>query len=134
MIRAQGLYTPMVKYSFSTIFDKKLSDIIDKFNEVKNETKDTSKKGMLLSNNKKSSKKDKDGRSKGVIKSWDEAKESCIKGDFFIDCRCDEIFNQGYIHTLRIYPDKLKIEEMKIRKSVYIETHLGIKKKHFKKN
>ena len=130
-IRAQGIYSPTIKYSFSVIFNSKISETIDQLDKAQTKPEDDKKIEKADSVDKEKPEV-KEG-SKGITKNWDEIKESCIKDSFFIDCRGDEIFNQSYLHTLRIDPSKLESEEMKIQKSVYIETRLGIEEKTFRR-
>ena len=109
---ASGEYSSTIRYSFSTVFDPKVTKLIAELNEL-------------------ASQRDR-GRSKKdtkTIKSWKEAVGSCLVNEFTIDCRCDEVFNQGYFQTMKISSYRLQIEEAKVKKSVYIETHIGIEEK-----
>ena len=136
-VRARGKYTPMVKYSFGSIFDPRVSGIIEHLNDVQVESNEVALKqneavkGQVV--DPMNHRKLKEKGTKKTIRSWDDVKESSIKDNSFIDCRGDEIFNQGYIHTLKINQNKLRIEELKIQKSIYIETHLGIEDKAFQR-
>ena len=130
-LKARGDYIPTIRYSFSVAFNSEISEIIGQSDKTQITFNQDKKKGGLGSIDKNWSEEAQGDAEefKNMAKSQDKAKESCIKDDFFIDCRCDEIFNQSYVHTLRIDPTELEIEELKIRKSVYIETHPEIEGK-----
>ncbi len=110
---ASGTYTSAINYSFSNIFDPKITESIIELNEL--DTGDNNKKEKKLN--------------KHILKSWKEAIGSCFVDELTIDCRCDEVFNQGQFQIMQINSYSLQIEEVKINKSVYMETNVGIETK-----
>ncbi len=108
---ANGKYSSAVCYTFSSVFDPKVTEAILQLNELELNRKEGSK------------------GSKDVLKSWKETIGSCFIDDFTIDCRADEVFNQGHSQIMKINPHRLQIEGVKIEKSVYMETSIGIEEK-----
>ena len=98
---ARGEYTSLLKYSFAAIFREDLSGILSsKVQEQESKVSDLQPETIFT-------------------------RDTCIRDPFFLDSRGQELFNQSYLYTLAIKPDRKKIDEQKIRRSVYIETHLG---------
>ena len=109
---ASGEYSSTIRYSFSTIFDPRVTKVIFELNKL------TSQRDQ-----------DKSQKDANAIKSWKEAVGSCLVNELTIDCRCDEVFNQGFFQTMNISSYRLQIEEAKVKRSVYIETRMGIEEK-----
>lgn len=62
------------------------------------------------------------------------AVDSAIKNPFFLDTRGNQLFNQSYLYILKIDSEKIQIEEQKIKRAVYIETHLGAEEAALRKD
>ena len=108
---ANGKYSSAIHYTFSSVFDEKITEAIIQLNELE------------------SNRKVKSQVSKNVLQNWKETIGSCFVDDLTIDCRADEVFNQGQFQMMEINDHRLHIEEIKIKKSVYMETNVGIEEK-----
>ncbi|MCS6984508.1 MAG: hypothetical protein NZM25_05190 [Leptospiraceae bacterium] len=100
---ARGKYTSLLKYSFAAIYRDDLEKILTE-SPPENKGKKTFTPQEIES---------------------PVTEDSCIKDPFFLDSRGQELFNQSLLYTLKINPDRQRMEEQKIRKAVYIETHIG---------
>lgn len=107
-IQAKGEYTSVVNYNIATLYDENLENILTEMPSHKTEEQKITKQPVS-----------------GGLGSWKEIKDSAIKDPYFLDSRGKELFNQSYLYILEINSEKFKVEEQKIRRSVYIETHLG---------
>ena len=97
---AEGDYTSLLTYNISVIFQKELDGIIQ--TQGATQTK-----------------------KKAVKEKWTEIRETCIKTPYLLDSRGDQLFNQSYIYVLKMNEDRVTVEEQKIKRAMYIETHLG---------
>lgn len=95
-VHAEGIYSAVIRYTFSTVFQEDLE-----FSSEKIEVKQKKETKVKQSSN------------------------SCIKSDFYLDSRGTEIFNQGLVYTMELDEGRVRLDEKKIRVSVYVETHLG---------
>ena len=108
---AQGEYKRSIRYDFNSIFSKEINDFLFETHGMDDEYYLEKK-----------------------INNPRVFRESCIKNSFAVDTRGNEFFNQGSLYILNIKPDKLQLEQEKIRKAFYIEKHLGSEQKLFKQD
>ena len=97
---AEGEYTSLITYQISVIFQKDLESIIETTPQVKAETRKPKE-------------------------TWKDIRETCIKTPYLLDSRGDQLFNQSYLYILKMNEDRVTVEEQKIKRAMYIETHLG---------
>ncbi|MBV6492968.1 MAG: hypothetical protein LDLANPLL_00975 [Turneriella sp.] len=103
-ITVHAEYTSQIHYTYSVIFREDLAEIIENNTVVRNEDKP-----QLHSR----------------IEPTKESRETAIKSPFLLDTRGSEQFNQTHAYILEVNEARFSLEEAKIKKSMYIETHLG---------
>lgn len=54
-----------------------------------------------------------------------EVRDTAIKSPYLLDTRGSEHFNQTHAYVLEIDEARFQLEEAKVRRSIYVETHLG---------
>ena len=104
---AKGTYFNGINYSFSTVFNPEIVEVVNNLNEIS----------------------DNNQKIKKSIKSYKDIKESCLINDYNIDCRCEELFNQLYTQIMQINSYRSKVEESKIQKCIYFEKNIAIEEK-----
>lgn len=102
-ITARGHYSNQINYSYSVVFREDIAEIIEGL-EVVQRTHETKV------------------RAPEPIK---ETRDAAIKSPFLLDTRGSETFNQTYAYVLEINQSRFTLEEAKINRSIYVETHLG---------
>lgn len=102
-IHIQGQYSSQINYAYSVVFREDIADVLD---------------GLALP---------KEGETKThAFEPIRETRDSAIKSPYLLDTRGSESFNQTYAYILEIDPARFSLEEAKVTRSVYIETHLGV--------
>ncbi len=96
---AEGKYSSVIKYQFSTVFQKDIHHVVS---EV-----------------------DSGVREKKPEKVHKEFQNTCIKGTYLLDSRGSELFNQPMVYTMELEARRVQMDEKKIRVAVYVESHLG---------
>lgn len=102
-VSVKGHYTNQISYTYSAIFREDLADIIDGF--VPNTQRTESR-----------------ARAAEPAK---EIRDTAVKSPYLLDTRGTEHFNQTHAYVLEINQSRYDIEEAKVRRSIYVETHLG---------
>jgi hypothetical protein len=102
-IIARGHYSSLINYSYSVIFREDISEIIEGLEAVPPN-------------------KELKPRAPEPIK---ETRDTAIKSPYLLDTRGSEPFNQTYAYLLEINQSRFTLDEAKISRSIYIETHLG---------
>ncbi|MDH5717972.1 MAG: hypothetical protein OEZ22_10070 [Spirochaetia bacterium] len=106
-VTAEGEYTSLIKYGISSLYRTDLTELIDESHlKIKKETE----------------------------KPKVEEKETCIVDPFLLDSRGEMSFNTSYLYILNIDKERYELEEEKIKKTVYIETHLGAEETALRKD
>lgn len=102
-ITVRGHYSNLIVYTYSTIFREDISEIIDSLQAAERPS---------------------DSRLKAPepIK---EIRDTAIKSPYLLDTRGSEPFNQTYAYVLEINQSRFALEEAKVGRSIYVETHLG---------
>lgn len=101
-VTIRGEYSSLIHYTYSAVFREDLSEIIESFTSAqKSETK---------------------ARAAEPAK---EYRDSAIKSPYLLDTRGSEHFNQTHAHVLEINQARFSLEEAKVKRSIYVETHLG---------
>lgn len=98
---ASGVYTSQVSYTLSAIFREDLDRVISSVTTQN-----------VAGNYKKT-------------QVSEIVEDTAIIDEYTLDTQGNEAFNQGYFHIISIKPNKFEVELEKIRKAIYIETHLG---------
>ncbi len=102
-ITVRGHYSSQISYSYSVIFREDISEIVDGLETVQRN-------------------QDFRVRAPEPIK---ETRDTAIKSPYLLDTRGTEPFNQTYAYLLEINPSRFTLEEAKVARSIYVETHLG---------
>ncbi|HRP69231.1 MAG TPA: hypothetical protein PLY93_06845, partial [Turneriella sp.] len=103
-ISVHAEYTSLIHYSYSVIFRDDLSEIIENNTVSKSATKVDSVRRTEAAR---------------------EARDTAVKSPYLLDTRGSEQFNQTHAYILEINEARFSLEEAKIKRSMYIETHLG---------
>jgi hypothetical protein len=102
-ISAEGEYTSQVQYTYSAVFREDLASVIES---------DIARKPR--------------GEGRGAhAEPVKESRDSAVKSAYLLDTRGSEHFNQTHAHVLEIDPSRYSLEEAKVKRSIYVETHLG---------
>lgn len=101
-VTIHGDYTSQIQYTYSAIFREDLAEVIESFAAApKAEAK---------------------ARAAEPVK---ENRDSAIKSPYLLDTRGGEHFNQTHAYVLEINEARYLLEEAKVKRSIYVETHLG---------
>ncbi|MCX7632961.1 MAG: hypothetical protein N2Z22_06495 [Turneriella sp.] len=112
-IRVRGQYTSQIHYSYSAIFREDLADIIEALRSVP--------------------KAQPEGKPR-VAEPVKEIRDTAIKSPFLLDTRGSEPFNQTFAYVLEINEARFTIEQAKLQRSIYVETHLGAEEDALRKD
>ncbi|GAB4429040.1 MAG: hypothetical protein OHK0011_11360 [Turneriella sp.] len=102
-ITVRGHYSSQINYSYSVVFREDISEIIE---------------GLEAVNRRDDFK----ARAPEAIK---ETRDTAIKSPYLLDTRGTEPFNQTHAYLLEINQSRFTLEEAKVARSIYVETHLG---------
>jgi hypothetical protein len=102
-VTARGHYSSQISYSYSVVFREDISEIIEGLEAV-NRSHDFKP------------------RAPEAIK---ETRDTAIKSPYLLDTRGTEPFNQTHAYLLEINQSRFTLEEAKVGRSIYVETHLG---------
>jgi hypothetical protein len=102
-IIARGHYSSQINYSYSVVFREDISEIIE---------------GLEAVNRSHEFKT----RAPEAIK---EIRDTAIKSPYLLDTRGTEPFNQTHAYLLEINQSRFTLDEAKVSRSIYVETHLG---------
>lgn len=100
---ARGEYTSQIQYTYSAVFREDLGDILDSLTPAAKP----------------------EARTRAAAEPAKELRDTAVKSPYLLDTRGTEHFNQTHAHVLEINQSKFAIEEAKIKRSLYVETHLG---------
>lgn len=106
-------YSSLLEYSFSILFKEDIHVIIQ---------------DLIITVNDEEQEKIAKSTKKDI-----EVADSCIKEDLIIDTRGQAMFNQTQFYLMKISEVKLNTQEVKIKKSIYIEIHLEKEQEDFSK-
>jgi len=101
-VTVRGHYTSQIQYSYSAVFREDLAEIIESSFVAR---------------------KDDSGRER--VEPTREIRDTAVKSPYLLDTRGSEHFNQTHAHVLEINPARFTLEEAKIKRSLYVESHLG---------
>ncbi|MCB1200598.1 MAG: hypothetical protein KDK41_08120 [Leptospiraceae bacterium] len=99
-VHARGQYTSLINYSYSSVFLENLESIVGKQEDIEIAKPKTTDPAQ-------------------------DTRDTCIRNPFFLDSRGTELFNQSYLYTMEIKQERVQLDQKKIKRAVYIETHLG---------
>lgn len=102
-IIAHGHYSSQIQYTYSVIFREDIAEIIEGLDSVHRSQEPKP-------------------RAPEPVK---ETRDTAIKSPFLLDTRGSEPFNQTHAYLLEINETRFTLDEAKISRSIYIETHLG---------
>lgn len=101
-VSVQGHYTSQIQYNYSVIFREDLADIIESSFVARRDDSGSER-----------------------VEPVREVRDTAIKSPYLLDTRGSEHFNQTHAHILEINPARFALEEAKVKRSIYVETHLG---------
>lgn len=102
-VTVHGTYTSQIQYTYSSVFREDLAEIIETFAAPAKE----------------------EPKARGHEQPIPQVRESSIKSPYLLDTRGSEHFNQTHAYVLEISPARFTLEEAKVKRSIYVETHLG---------
>lgn len=102
-VTVRGEYTSQLQYTYSSVFREDLSAIIEVF----------------------AADKKSDAPAGHAVEPVKEIRDTAIKSPYLLDTRGSEQFNQTHAYVLEINQSRFALEEAKVRRSIYVETHLG---------
>lgn len=102
-VSVKAEYTNQIQYTYSAVFREDLASIIEGFTSVAKA----------------------DGKPRAAAEPAREIRDTSIKSPYLLDTRGTEQFNQTHAYVLEINQSRYALEEAKVKRSIYVETHLG---------
>lgn len=102
-VNIRGHYTNQINYTYSSVFREDLAEIIEGFTPQASRSESRVRAAEPLK----------------------EMRDTSVKSPFLLDTRGTEHFNQTHAYVLEINQSRYDIEEAKVKRSIYVETHLG---------
>jgi hypothetical protein len=102
-VTVKGHYTNQISYTYSAIFREDLAEVIEGFVPAAQRTETRAR----------------------AAEPPKEIRDTAVKSPYLLDTRGTEHFNQTHAYVLEINQSRYDIEEAKVRRSIYVETHLG---------